>query len=153
MTRKLTVFLLFLAFFAAIPAGAAMISVMVIETGLPLDNQANRNSIQWENGILDVYYEMGHIVSNTPIMRLTQIPCEGFPDEAERDYEEARETGMNYFVIAIINYPSPYKVSLRVFNTKSTQMLQELSYTDNPSLQEKDRYDRIKKVVMETKIR
>lgn len=150
MYRRIIFFVLPLIIFAALPAGAAMISVKVIETGFPGDGPANRYSVLWENGLMDVYFDLGHIVSNSPILRLPQGIADGFPYEIERDYDEARETGMKYFIVAIVSHPSPYKVSLRFFSTKSTEMIYELRYTDNPSLLENDRVKKIKKAIQET---
>ena len=151
MPQKFLFSVFFIFLLGLFPVRAANVSVMVIEAGLPNDNRpAHQYSIMWENGLMDVYFEMGHIVSNSPIMRLGRMPDSGFPYEAERDFDEARDTGMEYFVVAIINHPSPYNVSLRIFNTNSHELIKELSFIDNLSLPEKDRYERIKNTVLLT---
>jgi len=111
------------------PLRAATVSFLVMEVGVPTEAPASEQSIMWENGLLDVFFEAGHIVSNSPIMRVAQRPGEGFPDEAERDFEFAKEGMMQYFVIAIVNHPTPYNVSLRLFRTDSQQMIIERQYT------------------------
>ena len=146
MPRKLIISVfLFLLF--AMPVGAATVTVMVMETGLPKDGLPNQYSIMWENGIMEVLFESGHIVSNSPILRLTQKPVDGFPDEAETDYKDAQEGGMDYFIVIVIDYPSPYKVSVRLFSTKSTEIIQERTYTDNPAQTTSIRYERIKDAI------
>jgi len=150
MPKKIILLALTCLIFVSLNLYAANISVMVIETGLNKESPVNRYSYMWENGLLDVYFENGHIVSNSPILKLNVKPANGFPEEVLRDYDEAKETGMDYFAIAIIEYPSPFKVSLRLFNTKSFDMLYELAFTDAPTLPEKDRYERIKKAIQES---
>ena len=152
MPRKLIISVfLFLLF--SMPAGAATVSVMVMETGLPKDGSSNQYSIMWENGVMEVLFESGHIVSNAPIMRLAKKPLNGFPDEAETDFKDAQESGMDYFIVIVINYPSPYKVSVRLFNTKSTEMIQEKTYTDNPAQITNVRYQGIEDAIAETSAR
>ena len=152
MPRKLIISV-FLSLLFAMPVGAANVSVMVMETGLPKDGSSSQYSIMWENGIMEVLFESGHIVSNSPIMRLTQKPRDGFPDEAEMDFEGAKESGMDYFIVIIIDYPSPYKVSVRLFSAKSTEMIQEKTYTDNPAQTTNDRNKSIKAAIAETSVR
>ena len=108
---------------------AATVSFLVIEAGTPRGGPASQLSATWENSLMDVFFEEGHIVTNAPIMRLRHRPDDGFPYEAERDYDEAREGGMDYFIVAIIDHPAPHNVSLRLFNTNSHEMLFEHKYT------------------------
>ena len=151
MLQKFFVSLFFILLIGAFPLSAANVSVLVIETGLPNDNRGpHQYSIMWENGLMDVYFEMGHIVSNSPITRINSITDGGFPFEVERFFDDARETGMDYFVVAIIRHPVPFTVSLRVFNTNSHDMLKEITLTDNISLPQRDRMERIKDAVQET---
>lgn len=147
MQKKSIVFLLVCA--AAVwPLYPATVSFLVIEAGLPEEFPASQHSRMWENGLMDVFFEMGHIVSNSPIMRLPYIPEEGFPDEAERDFESAQEGGMEYFLIAVVNHPSPHHVTLRLFRTSSRQMLQEHKYTDRNFTTRKEELDAVKENVL-----
>jgi hypothetical protein len=136
-------------FFCLASLQAATVSVLVLETGLPKESSAQNYSVMWENGLLDVLFEAGHIVSNAPITRLAGKNQNSFPDEAERDWEEARENGMGYFLVAVVNYPLPYNVSLRLFNTRSTEALHEVKYSYKTPKSDKEEYDNIKKAIGE----
>jgi len=150
MPRKVLFFIFICFLFISFSLYAANVSVIVIETGIPKENPVNRFSQIWENGLMEMYFESGHIVTNSPILRLNEKPEDKFPEDALRSYEEAKETGMDFFVAAIIEYSVPFKVSLRLFSTKSTEMIYETSFTDIPALSERDRYERIKRVIHDT---
>jgi hypothetical protein len=147
MLKKFASVGLFIAIFAiasfgALPAGAATVSVLVMETGSP-GEQTSQYSIMWENGLLEVLFETGHIVSNSPRLTLDEKPSDGFPDEAEKDFEGAKEGGMDYFLIAIVDYTLS-NVSLRLFSTSSPKMIREQKYKVTTYRNIKEEYDSIK---------
>ena len=129
------------------PLYSATVSFLVIEFGLAAEGPASQHSVMWENGLMDVFFEAGHIVSNSPIMRLARRPDEGFPDEAEREFEFAREGFMDYFVIAVVDHPAPHNVSLRLFRTNSQQMIIEHKYTDTTYQTRREEYNAIKQEI------
>jgi hypothetical protein len=150
MLKKTVVTGLFIAIFAIAPLGApplsaAAVSVLVMEAGRPGD-LSGQYSILWENGLLEVFFESGHIVTNFPRLSLDEKPADGFPDEAERDFENAQLGGMDYFLVAIVNYVLS-DVSLRLFNTDSTQMIHEQKYPVTTLRNTKEEYDKIKMAV------
>jgi hypothetical protein len=135
-----------LSMIALSPLCAANISVLVLETGRPSDKQNTQYPILWENGLLDGFFEMGHIVTNSPIMQLVERPADGFPDEAERDFDNAQKGGMDYFIITIVDYTQSY-VSLRLFSTRSPQMIQEQKHSIKSFRNTKEELDNIKATV------
>jgi hypothetical protein len=139
---------LFLTLFfcaAAVPGlFAATVSCLVIETGLPSGSPKNQYSILWENNLMEVLFDKGHIVSNARMIRLEKKPAERFPGEAERDYEEARENGMDYFVIAIIEQRN---VCLRLFSTRSQELIKEQVYSDSKPASAKEENESIKRAI------
>ena len=135
------------------PLYSANVSFLVIETGLSSDSPASQYSTLWENNLLDVFFEYGHIVTNSPILRLSHVPDEGFPDEAERDFEYAREGSMDYFLVAIVHHPAPHNVSLRLFRTNSQEMLMEYNYTDRTYRSKKEETDTIQNGIMDIAVR
>jgi len=148
MLKRIIVAGLFLWFVATVPVAAAAVSVLVIETGQPTAFPGNQYSVLWENGLLEVFFDSGHIVTNAPLLRLDENPAEGFPDEAEQDFNSAREGGMEYFVISIVDTivdTEEYTVYLRLFSTKSQKMIQEQIYKGKKSVSMKDEYQNIKK--------
>jgi len=145
---KKPIILLFVCAAAAIPLYPATVSFLVIEAGLPEEYPVSQHSIMWENGMMDVFFEMGHIVSNSPMMRLDYTPSEGFPDEAEKELESAKEGGMEYLLIAVVNHPSPHHVSLRLFRTASLEMILEHKYADRNYTTRKEELDAVRENVM-----
>ena len=135
MKKHLILTLVFCGF--ALPGlFGATVSCLVIETGLPSGGPKSQYSTMWENNLMDVLFETGHIVSNGRMIRLDRKPEESFPGEAERDYEEARENGMDYFLVAIIEHGSggrPQTVSLRLFSANSQELVKEQVYANRPA--------------------
>jgi hypothetical protein len=153
--KRLLVLLLLLAAMA-LSLSAATVSFLVIETGLKDDSGANDYSVIWENSLLDVFFEEGHIVSNSPILRLTQKPEKEFPDEAQVDLSEAVNGGVDYFILAMVDYPAPLEgktqkpgnISLRLYKTRPYQFLYEERYAGrNSSGNMKDEFVQVKQTV------
>jgi len=132
--------------FALSPLGAATVSVLVMETGRTGENPAGQYPTLWENGLLDVFFESGHIVSNSPQLQLAEKPAHDFPGEARRDFDNAHSGGMEYFLVAIVDYTQA-NVSLRLFSTASSRMIHEQKYTVTTFRNTKEEYESIKKAV------
>jgi hypothetical protein len=145
MLKKTVVIGMFIAIFTVFPLGAATVSVLVMEAGSP-GEQTGQYSIMWENGLLEVFFESGHIVTNSPRISLGEKPVDGFPDEAEKDFEGAKLGGMDYFLLAIVDYATS-NVSLRLFNTKSPKMIREQKYAVTTYRNIKEEYEKIKTAV------
>jgi hypothetical protein len=135
--KKLTI----AAFFAAalsVSAQAATISFMVIETGIREEIPTVDSSRLWEYALLDVFFDTGHIVSNTPIARVAEKPQKNLPDEARAPLDEALEGGAEFFVLAVLDYQNtprngsgqlqPRSISLRLFQTTPYRFLYSQEY-------------------------
>jgi len=132
---------------AAGGARAANVSFLVMETGLPPGSSETRYSALWEDGLLEVFFESGHIVSNAPRMRLTNaVVPEGFPPEARKDYEDARNGGMDYFLIAIVDHSSQ-NVSLRLFSTRSLEPIAEKAYAGGSAASPSEERESVRRAV------
>ena len=136
----------FAVFFAPSPLGAATVSILVMEAGQSRENQGGQYPILWENGLLEIFFDAGHIVSNSPRLQINEKPDDDFPPEAERDFNNAQEGGMEYFLVAIVDYTGS-NVSLRLFNTKSSKMIHEQRYAASTFRSSKEEYEKIKKAV------
>jgi hypothetical protein len=85
---------------------------------------------------LGVFFETGHIVSNTPIRRISEKPPMNLPDEARISLGEALEGGAEFFILAVLDYqtplrgvpPKPRSVSLRLFKTDPCRFLFSQEY-------------------------
>lgn len=125
------------------PLSAATVSFLVIETGLGEGEGRKDFSSLWETGLMDVFFDAGHIVSNSPIMRFPVDPEEEFPADALAELDEAREGGADFFIIALLDYEGslpggnkrpPKTVSLRLFGVNPYRLLFEQSYSGVVSL-------------------
>jgi hypothetical protein len=134
----------FLGFFmclaASVPAFGYTVSFIVVETGLVQGGAPASSSNVWENGLMDVFFDAGHIVSNAQTIRISQDEIKDFPDEARADLNDAREGGVDFFVMALLDYQSPNtasaettssprRVSLRVFRVEPLQKVYEQGYS------------------------
>jgi hypothetical protein len=131
-----------LGFLAAPQIFAATISFLVVETSLQEGSPVNESSGLWETGLLDVFFDAGHIVSNAPVMRLSESPDREIPDEARGIMEEALQGGADFFVLALLDYRGavaaaaagtasklrPQGVLLRLFKTNPYQLVYEQGY-------------------------
>ena len=135
-----------IGFFALSPLGAATVSVLIMEAGQSKDNHISQYPILWENGLLEVFFDSGHIVSNAPKMQIAEEPIDVFPAEAERDFDNAQEGGMEYFLVAIMDYAHS-SVLLRLFRTGSSKMIHEQRYAMATFRNAKEEYEKIKTAV------
>ncbi|MDR1319013.1 MAG: hypothetical protein LBJ90_05260 [Treponema sp.] len=146
---------LLLGILSIFPLEAATVSFLVIEAGGSEEAGPNQYSGLWESGLLDVFFEAGHIVSNAPILRLEKMPRELLPGEALEDLHEAVEGGMDFFVIALLDYTSlsdplirrPEKISLRLFNAASQKLIYEQQYADKTSKTPGEEFSSLKQAV------
>jgi hypothetical protein len=145
MLKKYLIFTPLFCVFVLPRLFGANVSCLVIETGLPSEGTKSQYSTTWENNLMDVFFDTGHIVSNARMIRLDRKPAENFPGAAERDYQEARANGMEYFLIAIIEQNKT--VSLRLFSTNSQKLIKEQVYTDNKPASAKEENESIKRTI------
>ncbi|GHT59635.1 hypothetical protein FACS1894109_15910 [Spirochaetia bacterium] len=138
----------------ALPLHGATVSFLVVETGLREDAKANEYSTLWESSLMDVFFEGGHIVSNSPALRLARKSDKEFPDEALPDLGEAIDGGVNYFILAMLDFSSgngnimrPGDISLRLYQTRPYQFLYEERYAGKNSNNLNDEFARIKQTV------
>jgi hypothetical protein len=136
MTISFRFLLIFFSFFVvgvnSIPA--ATVSVLIVEVG----STGNTDIAGiWENGMMDVLFDMGHIVSNTPAVYAAQLDEGEMPAEARRGFEDADINGVDYFIIAELIYPKiektriarPYQVELKLYKTNPYGILYNKKYT------------------------
>jgi len=127
-----------LAFFAVLlmffvfPVSASMVSLTIIETGLNSDKQSPPYSNMWEGGLMAVFFDAGHIITNSPIGRMESKPPADISGTLEYDFREAVLGGAEYFVLGVIDYNSqrgvPETIDVRVYKTNSRQLIYEQTF-------------------------
>ncbi|GHV56243.1 hypothetical protein AGMMS49579_20580 [Spirochaetia bacterium] len=138
-----------------LPLHGATISFLVIETGLWEDAKANEYSSLWENSLMEVFFEEGHIVSNSPVLRLAEKSDKEFPDEATGEFSGAVEGGVDYFILAMLDFPAtaggkirkPGDISLRLYKTRPYEFLYEERYAGRNNNNMNDEFVRVKQTV------
>jgi hypothetical protein len=134
-----------------VSAQGATVSFLVIETGLQKETPVFESSRVWENALMDVFFDTGHIVSNSPILRLyTEDNQEGLPEQARSALEDALEGGADFFVLAMLDYqhplkllgkePKPQGISLRLFRTKPFKFLYSQDYSGQTEITVNDEF-------------
>ena len=136
--RCIGIFLTLVVFVLGMSAHGATVSFMVIETGLK-EESTTESSRLWEDALLGVFFDTGHIVSNAPILRIAEKPQQNLPDEARVSLYEALEGGAEFFIVAVLDYqnlarpsrdlPKPRSISLRLFKTEPYRFLFSQEYT------------------------
>ena len=124
-------FFVILACVGFMSLGAATVSVVVVEAGLPSEKGCTPSAAIWESGMMDVFYDAGHIVFNSPCFQITGVSG-SLPEEVNNDFNEARTGGADFFVLVILNHsndkPENYKeVIIRVFRVSTGALLHETS--------------------------
>jgi hypothetical protein len=130
------------------PLAASTVSFLVIETGLPRESGAGEYSSLWEDGLMGVFFDSGHIVSNGTVLRLENPPAQELPDEARADFTEAKAGGAEYFVLALLEYTAdngsfrPSDVSVRVFSTAAANLVFAQRYPAGSGPDVREEYNR-----------
>jgi hypothetical protein len=129
----------FIGLAAPAPVFAYTVSFIVVETGLVQEGASPESSSLWENGLMDVFFNAGHIVSNAHTLRVDSGALKDFPDEALGDFDEARQGGADFFVMALLDYRAsgeapgapakPRQISLKVFRVNPCQKVYEQGYS------------------------
>lgn len=109
------------------------VSIIIVETGIPEEAPAIEGSLIWESGLMDVFFEHGHIVSNAPMVRLRAEQANPYPSEQLLNIDEVREGGSAYYILAVLNYMGTYErtsipssISLRVVQLYPNKILFEI---------------------------
>jgi hypothetical protein len=130
------------------PLFCANISVLVIETGLRDGRPAFYTEMTgvWETGIMDVFFEEGHIVTNARAFALEKKPGKELSDEIQSYITEAEDSGIDYFILAYLNYktavdtgrfsgrPKPADIEFSLFNINSSHNPSKCVWTQHIDL-------------------
>jgi hypothetical protein len=153
---------------------AATVSFLVVETGIPEQSERPQSSLLWENGLFDVFFDAGHIVSNAPIMRIPEKTTEKLPGPVRGELDQARNGGAEYFIVVLLEYPAfaaggipdsaepspsgtdetggspvfggkPEKVYMRIFSVSNGTLVYEIALAGNTRLDANEEFLEVKK--------
>ena len=137
----------------AVNIHANLISFYVVETGLPVNGERNRQSLLWENAFLDVFFNSGFIVTNYPMMRLENKPAGSIIEAAGFDLNEAKDAGVDYILIAQLDYSNPLNgpdvITFFVFKITNHMIIYEKKITGRNYRSERDAVEELRNIVRE----
>jgi hypothetical protein len=146
--------LYWLVIMAVAPVFAVNVSIMVVETGLKETGGGKDTASKWESGMMDVFFDTGHIVSNARSIVLNGIEAETILETIGHELREAEEGGAAYFVLAVLDYENktvdtktPNRVSLRLYNIDKHTLIAEETYNWSKKLQQSDYFSNAKRAV------
>jgi hypothetical protein len=110
---------------------AATLSFLIMETGVDT-GPIHEYSQVWENALMDLSFDLGHIISNAPILQVKSAPAQGLPAEAV-PYRDAVSNGnFEFFVLVVLQYENEgsaqklRSVVLKLYRVKPFVLLSEL---------------------------
>jgi len=118
---------------ASFSASASTVSFLVVETGLNDGISGPQSSSRlWEEGLMGLFFDAGHIVTNNPILRMdTQVPVEIRGTVIEYDFNEAVMGGAEYVVLGFLEYEiqgnraAAARMSIRIYTTVPFELVYE----------------------------
>jgi len=136
----MVVLLLLLVF----PASASMVSFLVVETGLSEETVTQYGTV-WEGGLMDVFFEAGHIVTNSPIARMEKKPGEDLSGYIQVDFYEATRSGADYFILGFLEFQSkdariPSAMVIKIYSTNTEKLVFERSFSAGTGKNLNDEY-------------
>ena len=130
----------------AFPASALMVSILVVETGISEDVPSMPYAGLWEGGLMDAFFDAGHIVTNSPAFRLERKPAQDLGVFVEDDYNEAIAGGAEYFVLCFLEYQRrgnsvrPVGIELKLYKTDSNRLVYQQSFPAGSGRNNNDEY-------------
>ena len=116
------------------PARASMVSVLVVETGLSEEISTEQYGSLWEGGLMETFFNAGHIVTNSPIMRMEKKPAQDLAGLVKNDFDDAILGGAEYFILGFLNYqisggrPVPVEIAIKLYKTDTRELLFEQNF-------------------------
>ena len=124
--KKICIFIVIFGLFLNLNAAANIISFYVIESGVPEDRNEILHSVLWENAFLDIFFDAGYIVSNSPILRLDTKPSDILDAIC---IDEAISAGIDIMVIARLDYApdahTPEEIALFIYRITPLEKILE----------------------------
>lgn len=148
--KKIPVFSIILFFVLTFRLNAAMVTFLVVETGLSSSESQKLQSQVWENYLMDTFFDAGHIVSNSVMMRLESSPGDDFKKIIIDEADEALEGGADFIVLAHLNYVSgeniPIEIALYLYRLYPIEKVYEHRSAGVNYRTQKDETDGIRKI-------
>ena len=116
------------------PVPANVISFLVVETGLNETNQSTEFGTIWEGALMSSFFDAGHIVTNSPMMRMEKKPEQGLADPVRNDFNTAVLGGAEYFILGYLDHEIqgrrivPVDITIKTYRTDTQELLFEQKF-------------------------
>jgi hypothetical protein len=145
---KKIILALLCCFFLNFNAWASMVSIYVVETGLPFERAETRHPSLWENAFMDVFFDAGYIVSNAPVYRLEERPRGDILEEVEFDLSIAHMAGIDFLIVAQLNFTeniqTPDDILFHVYRVSPREKIAERRFPGRTYRSEREEFDAFK---------
>jgi hypothetical protein len=129
---------------------AAMVTFLVVETGLRETEAKKLQSQSWENNLMDTFFDAGHIVSNSIMIRMESSPKDEFKKIVIDEADVALYGGADFMVLAHLNYisgdNSPVEIVLYLYRLYPVEKIYEHRFAGSSYKSQKDETDSIRKI-------
>jgi len=128
------------------PASASMVTFLVVETGIDEGIANTQHGSLWDDGLMTVFFDAGHIVTNYPIARMNKRPAADLSGPLAVDFSEAAEGGVDYFILAFLDYQSqegplaPVMITVKLYKTSPQQLIFEQNFPADAAKTLNDEY-------------
>jgi len=126
----MAVLLVFLGF----PVSASMVSFLLVETGLKQESPSAQHTRVWEGGLMEAFFDAGHIITNSPITRMEKKPAPELSGLVEDEFFDAAMGGADYFVLGFLEYrlqgnnAVPVGMALKIYDTDTKRIIYEQQF-------------------------
>jgi hypothetical protein len=116
------------------PVSASVVSFLIVETGINDEASNPQYTSVWEGGLMNAFFDAGHIVTNSPITRMERKPDKDISGIIEADFKEAANGGAEYFILGFLEYriqggrPVPSGIQLKIYRTRAQTVVYEHSF-------------------------
>ena len=130
----------------AFPVSAAMVSIVLVETGVNDRISTGQYSSVWEGGLMSAFFDAGHIVTNSPIARIERKPNPYLSGQIRAEFNEAINGGADYIILGLIEYNTregmgtPVGIVLKLYDSISEQLIYEQNFPAGPGRSNNEEY-------------
>ena len=127
---------LFAVLFAVLtfPVSASVVSFLLVETGLREGAPEPQYTSIWEGGLMNAFFDAGHVVTNSPITRMERKPDRDLTGIVAVDFRDAADGGAEYFILGFLEYSLetgtavPSEIILKIYRVRSGQVVHEQKF-------------------------
>lgn len=118
----------------AVPVSASTVSVLMVETGLNEEIPSTRYSSLWEGGLMETFFNAGHIVTNCPIARMEKKPAQDFTGMLRADFNDAASGGVDYLILGFLNHQvlegavAPTDITIKIYRMDLEELVFERNF-------------------------